>query len=549
MGLISGTVTVLAVTPTTESRLSFPTGLVPTTTRYRPLAPIGRGGMAEVLLALMDAGGGASRIVVLKRIWPDLATDPEFVAMFNNEAQLTVRLNHPNVVQTLEVVEDPAQLALAMEYLHGQSLAALLNRLAGPRGLPLPLRLRVLVEILAGLHYAHQLTDYNGAPLGVVHRDVSPDNVFVTYDGQVKLMDFGVAKSTAAASRTRPGAVKGKLAYLAPEYFRSEIVDRRADVFAVGVMLWEMLAGRRLWAGLGEAQIVHHLASGMPMPPLPADENRPPLLDGICARALAVSPGDRHATAAELELDLQGVLAGTEDSHARTLGRVVSNAFQAVRAEREELIARALETGSGPLPLAGPNWAREIDAMMPTIDGFFELTVVDVDVSFAEEVKPPPPPPPRARRRRFRAAIATTLVGAAVTFALFAELGQGRAPSPPVAPRPAAVAAAPVVSPAITPLPPVTASPAAPPAPEPAAATESPSTDHSAYTAALRMALEAPGNRKPRSERRTAAVKRGSEDVSEERARDARPERADEASLEKRRPAPVRGIDESDPFK
>jgi serine/threonine-protein kinase len=198
----------------------------------------------------------------------------------------------------------------------------------------------VLVEILAGLHYAHELTDYNGAPLGVVHRDVSPDNVFVTYDGQVKLMDFGVAKSTAAANRTRPGAVKGKLAYLAPEYFRSEIVDRRADVFAVGVMLWEMLAGRRLWAGLGEAQIVHHLAAGMPMPALPPDENRPPLLDGICARALAISPGDRYRTAAELELDLQGVLAGTEDSHARTLGRVVSNAFQAVRAEREALISR-----------------------------------------------------------------------------------------------------------------------------------------------------------------------------------------------------------------
>jgi hypothetical protein len=285
---------------------------------------------------------------------------------------------------------------------------------------------------------------------------------------------------------------------------------------------------------------------------LPPDENRPPLLDGICARALAISPGDRYATAAELELDLQGVLAGTEDSHARTLGRVVSNAFQAARAEREALIARALETGSGPLPLAGPNWAREIDAMMPTIDGFFELTVVDVDVSFAEEVKPPPPPPPpRARRRRFRGAIATTLVGAAVTFALFAELGQGRAPSPPAAPRPDTAAAAPVVSAAITPLPAATASPAAPPTPVPtsARAAESPSTDHSAYTAALRMALEAPANRKLHSERRTAAGKHESDGASEGRGREVPAERADEASPEKRRPAPVRRIDESDPFK
>ena len=239
-------------------------------TRYRPIAAIGRGGMAEVLLTLMDAGSDVHKVVVLKRIWSDLASDHAFVAMFHDEARLSIRLNHPNVVQTFEAIEDGDQLAIAMEYLHGQTLTAVLNRLGGPRELSLPLRLRVLADVLAGLHYAHELADYGGTPLGVVHRDVSPHNVFVTYDGQVKLMDFGVAKTEAAGQRTRPGGIKGKLAYLAPEYLRNDYaIDRRADVFAVGVMLWEMLTGRRLWQGKADAEIVHHLAAGVRMPDLP----------------------------------------------------------------------------------------------------------------------------------------------------------------------------------------------------------------------------------------------------------------------------------------
>jgi len=296
--------------------------------RYKPVAAIGRGGMAEVLLTLMDAGSDVNKVVVLKRIWSDLASDSAFVAMFHDEARLSIRLNHPNVVQTYEVLGDAGQLAIAMEYLHGQTLTAVLNRLGGPRELSLQLRLRVVADVLAGLHYAHELTDYDGKSLGVVHRDVSPNNVFVTYDGQVKLMDFGVAKTEAAGQRTRPGGIAGKLAYLAPEYLRNDYaIDRRADVFAVGVMLWEMLTGRRLWQGKADAEIVHHLAAGQRMPELPPDPNRAPVLAGICSRALAMNPDERYATAGELEIDLRNVMVGAADSHARTLGRVVSHAF------------------------------------------------------------------------------------------------------------------------------------------------------------------------------------------------------------------------------
>ncbi len=331
--------------------------------RYQPIAQIGRGGMAEVLLAMMDAGCGARRLVVLKRIWPELATDPEFMTMFLDEARLSVRMNHPNVVRTYEVLAHGAEATIAMEYLDGQPLTRVMNRLRGTAELSVPLRLRILMSVLAGLEHAHTLTDLDGKSLEVVHRDVSPHNVFVTYDGQVKLVDFGVAKTLAASHHTRPGALKGKLAYMAPEQLQPVEVDRRADLFAVGVMLWEMLAGRRLWQGMNEVQIVSQLAAGLPFPPLPMDAGLPPGLDAICEQALHPNPQYRYQTAAEMEEDLERVLIGSEDSHARNLGRVVSLAFSAERAERQGLIEASsrLEVGAD-IPMAPPPRDAEPEA-------------------------------------------------------------------------------------------------------------------------------------------------------------------------------------------
>ena len=331
--------------------------------RYQPIAQIGRGGMAEVLLAMMDAGCGARRLVVLKRIWPELATDPEFMTMFLDEARLSVRMNHPNVVRTYEVLAHGAEATIAMEYLDGQPLIRVMNRLRGTAELSVPLRLRILMSVLAGLEHAHTLTDLDGKSLEVVHRDVSPHNVFVTYDGQVKLVDFGVAKTLAASHHTRPGALKGKLAYMAPEQLQPVEVDRRADLFAVGVMLWEMLSGRRLWQGMNEVQIVSQLAAGLPFPPLPMDAGLPPGLDAICEQALHPNPQYRYQTAAEMEEDLERVLIGSEDSHARNLGRVVSLAFSAERAERQGLIEASsrLEVGAD-IPMAPPPRDAEPEA-------------------------------------------------------------------------------------------------------------------------------------------------------------------------------------------
>jgi eukaryotic-like serine/threonine-protein kinase len=193
--------------------------------------------------------------------------------------------------------------------------------------------------------------------------------VFVTYDGQVKLVDFGVAKTLAASHHTRPGALKGKLAYMAPEQLQPVEVDRRADLFSVGVMLWEMLAGKRMWQGMNEVQIVSQLAAGLPFPPLPLDAGIPPGLDSICEQALHPNPQYRYQTAAEMEEDLERVLTGSEDSHARSLGRVVSQAFAAERAERQGLIEASsrLEVGAD-IPMAPPPRDAEPEATPPSAE-------------------------------------------------------------------------------------------------------------------------------------------------------------------------------------
>ena len=316
----------------------MPSAYPQASSRYQPIAQIGRGTMAEVVLAQMRVGHDLTKVAVLKRIWPELATDADFVAMFLREARFGARMNHPNVIQTYEIIEDEERPAIAFEYVDGQPLSRVLNRLVGSGILSLALRLKILTNILAGLDYAHDLEDYDGGQLGVVHRDVNPQNVFVSYDGQVKLVDFGVAKSLADAYGTRPGSMRGKLGYLAPEQLQGRIVDRRADVFSVGVMLWEMVAGRRLWKGMTEGQIISHLTSGASVPRLPADPNLPSELAEVCARALESDPERRYPTAAAFEADISQLLPGTGDLPGRRLGKIVSFAFVEERAERQILI-------------------------------------------------------------------------------------------------------------------------------------------------------------------------------------------------------------------
>src|SRR6185436_17380332 len=212
--------------------------------KYRIIALLGQGGMASVFLSVVPGPVGVNKLLVVKLLREEVSHDEDFVAMFVNEARLAARLNHANVVQTYEVGVEGRQHYLAMDYLDGQPLHAVLRK-AGRSGVPLEVQVRILAEALAGLHYAHTLRDFDGTDLRVVHRDVSPQNIFVNYDGQVKVVDFGIAKAAGAASNTQSGVFKGKLSYVAPEQAGGDLVDARADVFSVGVMLWEAIARKR----------------------------------------------------------------------------------------------------------------------------------------------------------------------------------------------------------------------------------------------------------------------------------------------------------------
>jgi formylglycine-generating enzyme required for sulfatase activity len=309
--------------------------------RYRPILELGRGGMAEVFLAVAQGHAGFNKLVVLKKARSELLRDFDFVSMLLNEARLAARLSHPNIVQTYEVGEDEdGGCFIAMEYLEGQPLNRVRQGKAGTPRLPFALHLRVLTEVLAGLHYAHELTDFDGTPLCVVHRDVTPHNIFITYQGHVKLVDFGIAKAAGASVETMHGVIKGKVAYMPPEQATAKPVDRRADIFAVGVMLWEAVTGTRMWKGVAEIVVLSELSKGqIPRVRDVKSSGVAPELERIIERALAPSPDDRYQTAAAMQADLESYLDTlVEKSSHREIGRWMSERFHEHRARIKLMI-------------------------------------------------------------------------------------------------------------------------------------------------------------------------------------------------------------------
>ena len=313
--------------------------------------------MGDVYLGVAQGPAGFSKLMVIKMLRPGLAEDEQFLAMFLEEARLAARLSHPNVVQTVEVGSEGRRFFLAMEYLEGQSLQRLRQRVAKEHAFPLGPHLRILVEALTGLHYAHELVDIDGRALGIVHRDATPHNIFVTYDGQVKVVDFGIAKAMDSSLETRTGELKGKVAYMPPEQASAQRVDRRADVFAIGVMVWEAAVGRRLWKGMNEVAIMHELLTGHVPSPREVDPRVPAELDMICRRALAPNPADRYATAADLASDLERYLVTIGDrTTSRDIARLVSETFEEDRRELRGIIdgqlrsLRAGDAANAPMP-------------------------------------------------------------------------------------------------------------------------------------------------------------------------------------------------------
>lgn len=308
---------------------------------FRPLIELGRGGMARVYLA-ESLASGIRKLVVLKVLNRELALETEMRVAFQREAELSAQMNHTNVVQVFEVVEHAGTPVIVMEYLDGVSLSLILHHVK--HTMPLRLHVHVLAQVLAGLHHFHELKDYAGESMNAVHRDVSPQNVIVLHDGLVKVVDFGIAKVNAPNHHTRTGMVKGKLHYMPPEQLLGEgSIDRRADIFAVGVMLWEALAGRRMWEGQNEGHVVRSLARGE----LPSIRDVVPdvseELERIVNRALALDVNQRYATAEEMQLDLEQAISNLgKYVHPREISEFMSKNFGERRQFQRRAIERAL---------------------------------------------------------------------------------------------------------------------------------------------------------------------------------------------------------------
>jgi eukaryotic-like serine/threonine-protein kinase len=314
--------------------------------KYDVITELGHGGMADVYLAMARGPAGFTKLIVIKQIREDIAQDARFLRMLLDEARLAAQLNHPNIVQTNEVgVDDAGRFFVAMEHLEGQSLAKLLQRLqARERELPMRAALRVAIDALAGLHYAHELADFTGKPLEVVHCDVSPHNLFVTYAGQVKVLDFGLAKAKSSATQALSGEIRGKLYYMAPEQACAQPVDRRADIFAMGVVLWEMLTGHQLWRGHTDIAVACSLRFGeIPLLSALAPELPAPVL-AVCQKALAFLPEERFATAFEFQVALERIRNELPaEAAAEELGPLVAEVFSDERSAIRKLVGSHMD--------------------------------------------------------------------------------------------------------------------------------------------------------------------------------------------------------------
>ena len=327
--------------------------------RYALHREIAAGGMATVHLGRLNAQAGFSRTVAIKRLHAQFARDPEFVAMFLDEARLAARIQHPNVVSTLDVVAEQDELFLVMDYIQGESVSRV-ARLVAARGelVPLPIVGAVIVGALHGLHAAHEARDERGVPLNVVHRDVSPQNILIGADGIPRVIDFGVAKAAGRLQETHTGQLKGKLAYMAPEQFREKEITRSVDVYAASIVLWELLTGRRLFAADSQAATIERVLYGAFQPPTGLVPGLPPALDAILERGLARAPEGRFADAREMAAAVEACLGVASMSEvAAWIGAIAGPDLK----KRADLVA-AIELESEATPMAISSLIARVDA-------------------------------------------------------------------------------------------------------------------------------------------------------------------------------------------
>ncbi len=321
--------------------------------RYAFYGEIASGGMATVHFARLLGPGNFSRIVAAKRLLPHMLKDRDFTAMLMDEARLAARIHHPNVVSTLDVVATGDELVVVMEYVHGESLARLAH-IASDLGdaIPRAIATTIVIDALHGLHAAHEVKDEAGALLGLVHRDISPQNLMVGVDGVTRVADFGIAKAAGRSHETRDGTVKGKLSYMAPEQIERGPLTRATDVFALAIVLWELLTGQRLFEGETDGEIVHRILSGPVPAPSTLVPELPPVYDEILARGLRRDPAQRYQTAREMALALEAVSAPARASEIGAWVERVASDSLVRRARAIAKIERAPEEAASAEPSA-----------------------------------------------------------------------------------------------------------------------------------------------------------------------------------------------------
>ncbi|MBI4798435.1 MAG: protein kinase [Desulfarculus sp.] len=414
---------------------------------YYLTSKIATGGMAEIFRGRKVGAAGFEKLVVIKRLLPHLAADEEFRTMFLNEAKLASLLNHQNIVQVYDLGRmeeddslEPGQQGtyfIAMEYIFGKSLAEVMKK-GQARVLPLPqeLAVRIILAAALGLAYAHGKKGEDGRPLGLVHRDVSPQNILISYEGEVKLVDFGIAKAMSQSSSTRPGVLKGKFAYMAPEQARGQ-VDQRADIYSLGVVFWEALTGQRLFQGDNEAALLAQVLNPQVGPPSGVRAEIPPELDALCLTCLAQDPGQRFANAQALSEALEAYLYTLKTfpstyslrNHLRELfGPEIAAESQQIQAEGESARQAAGQTPATPETPTAPAPPLESTRVVPRpapggrgmVYGL-ALAGVTLAAGLAWWLWPGPPPPGPAPQPP-----APTATAPAPTTAT-----EGRPPAPP----------------------------------------------------------------------------------------------------------------------
>jgi serine/threonine protein kinase len=433
--------------------------------KYELLSRLGVGGMAELFIARTTAQHGFEKLVALKRILASHADDDQFIQMLLAEARLAATLHHPNIAQVYDVGEVDGTYFFTMEYVFGQDLRKIVRAVQGRGAWLTPeLILQIIIGTASGLHYAHEKEGGDGELLGLVHRDVSPSNILVSHDGGVKLVDFGIARISAMQSNTAAGALKGKVPYMSPEQCRGDRLDRRSDIFSLGIMLWELTTRRRLFAGENDIAIAGRICNDDVARPSSIVADYPPELEAIVLKALARDRNARYSTAQELQLDLEEYARDQRMllSSAKLAGfmsDLFADQIKATKADIRQQIAShtgmfdaanedsspgaAASSSSSRKPSVAPVAAPRADNDATWADARhgdpLELNHTDIEM-----------PPPQSKRRLL---LGLAGGGAALLLILVMALSRGAPePTPPVA-TPATVVTppAPVPEPVVTP--------------------------------------------------------------------------------------------------